>query len=111
MDKKLREFEERVAGVEKRKLAMDKEIEELMKLNKTTREDHKVLEEKLKQRLAELEPIHSSKFESYDKVRERLDHIRNHSAEMNKKMVDMDESKKVMNKTIEKFDDEIEEIK
>ena len=111
MEKKLIEFEKRVQEIEKRKVQTDKEIEELTRISRTTKADHKVLEERLRARLIELEPIHSEKFASYDRVREKLDHMKNHSAEMNKKMADMEESKKVMSKTIEKFDDEIEEIK
>lgn len=111
MERKLRELEKRVLEVEKRKLQTDKEIEDLIQLSRKTKSDHKTLEERLNARLAELEPVHSSKFATYDQVREKLSHIKTHSAEMNKKMADMEESKKVMSKTIEKFDDEIEEIK
>ena len=111
MEKKLRDFEKRVLEIEKRKVETDKEIEELTRTGRTTKADHKTLEERLRARLIELEPIHSEKFVSYDQVREKLNHIKTHSAEMNKRMGDMDESKKVMSKTIEKFDDEIEEIK
>lgn len=110
MSKKINDFEKRVNDVEKRKLKLDEEIQRLLKLREDTQTNHATLEESYKRRVAELQPQHIEKMTDYEKHKNELDHMKTHSIEMDKKMVDMGESKKVIGKQIEKFDEEIGHI-
>lgn len=100
----------RVEEIEKVKIRLDEEVQVLTEKLNNKLEAHKSLEANLKARIAKLEPEHANINQEYLKNKYRLEYMKNHSNEMNTKMTEMAESKKIMVKTIEKTNHEIEEL-
>lgn len=72
-----------------------------------TLETHKQVESDLGKKIEDLEPKHSKVSKEYFTNKANLDYMKSHSIEMNSKMEEMAESKKVMVKTIERTSEEI----
>lgn len=104
------QLEVQVADIEIIKLALDDDVSVLNdKLNQKL-QSHRNLETDLRARIAKLEPEHASSFEDYFKSKTRLEYMKSHSAEMNSKMVEMAESKKLMVKSIQRTNLEINDL-
>lgn len=72
-----------------------------------TLETHKQVESDLSKKIEDLEPKHLKVSKEYFTNKANLDYMKSHSIEMNSKMEEMGDSKKVMVKTIERTSEEI----
>lgn len=73
--------------------------------------NHIELECKLNNRIIELEPLYSTNFIDYDKNKKKIEFMRSHTNEINLKMKEMIESINLMKNSIEKLNQETQDLK
>lgn len=85
-------MEVKVAAIEIRREKVEKETGDLDKELSTVIEDHLTLEARQLKLIAQLEPKQIDTSESYRKNKERLEHMKRHTIELDKKVAEMVES-------------------
>ena len=104
------DFEEKIVQTESLKISLENDVESLsVNLNEIQR-NHKLLEDELTAKLNILQPKHKADFEEYEQKKNRLNYMKTHTVEMNDRIVEMTGSKKMMVKSIEKTNEEIEKL-
>ena len=110
MDKRLADFEAKLAELESEKIQLENEVASLRSKLNEIQTNHSNLETELTAKLAILEPKHKIDFEEYETNKNRLSYMKSHTVEMNERIVDMANSKKMMLKAIEKTNAEIKQL-
>ena len=110
MDKRLADFEEKIALLEAEKIMLENDVASLTSNLNEIQKNHFNLETELTAKLNVLEPKHKADFEEYENNKNRLNYMKSHTIEMNERIVEMTESKKMMVKSIEKINGEIEKL-
>ena len=93
------------------RLALDNDVLSLNTNLNEVRYNHFALETRLKQNISVLEKQHLKDQDTYNIIKDRYEYMVGHSSEMNDKIVNMTESKKLMVKNIEKTNSEIAVLK
>ena len=111
MDKKMADFEKKVAQIEARKIVLENEVADLTKKLNDMLSNHTKLESELTARINVLEPKHQEDLDEYETNKNRLAYMKSHTIKMNDELVEMADSKKMMLKAMEKMNQEIEGLK
>ncbi len=110
-NQRLDSLQKKVEEIEHTKLNSDLECYNLDTSLKETISKHNALETVLNSRIKELEPQHENIFNLYADNKSQLDYMKQHTIQMNERMVELAKSKEFMQKTIEKTNAEIDELK
>lgn len=101
-------MEKNVKELDVRRHDVDTRIEVLKKDVAQLKITHEKVESEWNAKIQEREPKKSEKLKELDEKTKKVQHMKEHSKEMNEKMVTMAENKAVMEKTIEKTNEEID---
>jgi hypothetical protein len=110
LDKRLAEYEEKVAQLENEREILDNDVKSLTANLDEIKTKHKNLEDDLTAKLNVLEPKHKADGIEYEEKKNRLIYMKKHTIEMNNGIIEMTNSKKMMVKAIEKTNEEIEKL-
>ena len=110
LENRLADLEVTVKEVEGRRTNVDARIEALKNDVARLRHNHEKIEVDLKAKIEEREPVKAAKKKEFDEKSQKLHNMKAHTSEMNNKMKEMAESKIIMEKTIEKANEEIDAL-
>jgi chromosome segregation ATPase len=110
MEQRLRDFNKMIEELTARKKTLEDELEALREKLQSMLDLLTKRELELNERIKQSEPIHESNKEQNRMNEERLNYMKSHSTEMNNKIGEMNLSKQIMSKNIQKTKHEIDEL-
>lgn len=110
LDRRLKDLDESIKELSERKNLTDKQVNELEINVKNAKIENKQTEEYLLSKINELEPLNKKLESKNDNLNKKLTQMKTHTIELNKKIDEMIDSKGMMLKTIDKLNDDIQDL-